>query len=356
MKKARTLALLLAVFLLIFVGCSNAAKDKTVEKAADEKESVEEAAPQEEAAEDAMAEDAAAQDAAAQDAAVEEKVAEAAAEYETASNDTNEYAVVGIEMDLSDMIENSKGLVIPDPIGLFDEFHDIYVMTINYVGMPKEEAARILYNDDSSKEELQKVIDVRLPLHIIIASDIDYDATVKSISEHLGIDYTEQMALAEVFGTADGFTFYAVPEENEEKFSRLDQEYVEEFENLRQELSEREKSARLFTPVDQLREVIGQKLEFTTTDLDGNTVTSQELFAANEITLVNCWGLWCGNCMGEMAELKEIHERIREKGCGILGLEYEGVMTDELAQKSKDMFKEYGITFPNVQFPEVLEE
>ena len=364
MKKTKTLALLLAVFLLIFVGCSNAAKDKTAGQAAAEKEAAEETAAEDAAKEEAPAEDAAAkeeapaedaaakEEAPAEDAAAQEEAATEAAEDETATD--NEYEVVGIEMDLSEMIENSKGLIVPNPIGLFDDDHDIYVMTINYVGMPKEEAAAVLYNSDSTTEELKKVYEKQVPLHIIIASDIDYDATVKSVSERLGIDYSEQMALAEVIGTADGFTFYSVPERQEERFSNLDKEYAEEFENLRKELLEKEKSARLFAPYDPLREVIGQKLEFTTTDLDGNTVTSQELFSANEITMVNCWGLWCGNCMGEMAELGEIHKRFQEKGCGILGLEYEGTMTDELAQQSKDMFNEKGITFPNVQLPEEL--
>ena len=98
----------------------------------------------------------------------------------------------------------------------------------------------------------------------------------------------------------------------------------------------------------------GQKLEFTTTDLDGNTVTSEELFAANEITVVNCWGLWCGNCMKEMAELKKFHDKIQEKGCGVVGLEYEANWDDEVVKNSKDALNGFGITYPNVLIPEEL--
>ncbi len=100
--------------------------------------------------------------------------------------------------------------------------------------------------------------------------------------------------------------------------------------------------------------MVGQKLEFTTTDVDGNTVASKELFAANEINVVNCWGLWRGNCMNEMAELKEFHDKIQEKGCGGVGLEYEYEWDDEVVKNSKDALNGFGITYPNVMIPEEL--
>ena len=102
--------------------------------------------------------------------------------------------------------------------------------------------------------------------------------------------------------------------------------------------------------------MVGQKLEFTTTDVDGKTVTSKELFAANEITVVNCWGLWCGNCMKEMEELKKFHDKIQEKGCGVVGLEYEANWDDEVVKNSKDALNGFGITYPNVMIPEELVE
>ena len=41
--------------------------------------------------------------------------------------------------------------------------------------------------------------------------------------------------------------------------------------------------------------------EFTTTDMDGNTVT-QDIFADYDLTIVNIWGTWCGFCLQEMPE------------------------------------------------------
>ena len=188
-------------------------------------------------------------------------------------------------------------------------------MPIYYIAMPKDEASAILYDMDATDEDTKKLNERYTVLHVIVASAVDSDQTLKVISEKLETDYSEQFARAEVIGTADGYTFYAIPERDEQKISAFDEEYRAEYDKLQ-----------------------------------------QELFAANEITVVNCWGLWCGNCMNEMAELKEFHDKIQEKGCGVVGLEYEYEWDDEVVKNSKDALNGFGITYPNVLIPEELVE
>ena len=60
--------------------------------------------------------------------------------------------------------------------------------------------------------------------------------------------------------------------------------------------------------------------------------------------------------MNEMAELKEFHDKIQEKGCGVVGLEYEYEWDDEVVKNSKDALNGFGITYPNVLIPEELVE
>ena len=357
MKKS--LSLLMVVILILLAGCSGSSKDDKAtkqtpanEKAAEDEAVTEEAAADEEAAKEEVSEEAAVTE----EAAKEETVQEEAAQEEAADDDMQESDVVGIRMDLSAVSENLKGTLLENPIGAFDDGRHIYVMPIYYIGMPKDEASELLYKSDPSEEETQKLNSFKAIVHIIVATEVDYDTTVKSLSEILGFDFTEEMSGATEIGTADGFTFYSIPERDEDKLSTFGEEYLAEYNKLQEELLDVEKSATLFAPVDPAKEMIGQKLEFTTTDLDGNTVTSQELFSANEITLVNCWGTWCGNCMREMAELEEIHKRIQEKGCGFVGLEYEGYWAEETEQKSRDAIAQYGITYPNVRIPEELPE
>ena len=328
----RTFTVLLGVFLLLLVGCSNTKDNKTAESSAPKEESVKEEAANEEAAN-------------------EETV-----KGEVAEDEPQETDVVGIRMDLSEVVANAKGALLTYPIGAFDDDRNIYAMPIYYIAMPKEEASAILYDTDASAEETKKLNERQTIVHVIVASAVDYDQTLKVLSEKLEIDYSEQFARAEVIGTADGYTFYAIPERDEKKLSAFDEEYLAEYDKLQQELFDVEKSATLFAPVDPAKKMTGQKLEFTTTDLDGNTVTSKELFAANEITVVNCWGLWCGNCMKEMAELKKFHDKIQEKGCGVVGLEYEANWDDAVVKNSKDALNGFGITYPNVMIPEELVE
>ena len=44
--------------------------------------------------------------------------------------------------------------------------------------------------------------------------------------------------------------------------------------------------------------------DFTTEDIEGNTVT-QDIFAAKDLTVVNVWGTFCGPCIDEMPDLGE---------------------------------------------------
>jgi len=61
-------------------------------------------------------------------------------------------------------------------------------------------------------------------------------------------------------------------------------------------------------------------LTFATTDLDGNIVTSAEIYAGNRITMINFWATWCPPCVGELAELVGVHAQLQEAGCGVVGI------------------------------------
>ena len=283
----RILAVLLAVFLLLSVGCLTTKNVKAEETAAPKEETLKEEAANEEATNVEVAD--------------KETAKEEAAEEEAQETD-----IVGIRMDLSEVEANAKGTLLPNPIGVFDDDRNIYVMPIYYIAMPKEEASAILYDFDAPDEEMNKLNERKTIVHVIVASAIDHDQTLKVLSEKLEIDYSEQFAGAEVIGTADGYTFYSIPERDEKKLSAFDEEYLAEYNALQKELFDVEKSAKLFAPVDPAKAMVGQKLEFTTTDPDGNTVTSKELFADNEITVVNCWkraagsSAWSMNMSGMM--------------------------------------------------------
>lgn len=52
-------------------------------------------------------------------------------------------------------------------------------------------------------------------------------------------------------------------------------------------------------------------LDFTTTDMEGNTVT-EEIFSGYDLTMVNIWATWCGYCVEEMPELARLKKMLPE--------------------------------------------
>ena len=67
-------------------------------------------------------------------------------------------------------------------------------------------------------------------------------------------------------------------------------------------------------------EPVGGVISFVTTDLAGNEVRSEDVFGGNTLTMVNLWGTYCGPCIGEMPDLEVLNARLRDKGCGIVGV------------------------------------
>ena len=86
-------------------------------------------------------------------------------------------------------------------------------------------------------------------------------------------------------------------------------------------------------------------------DLDGNSYTLGELFAQNDLTMINVWGTFCGPCIREMPDLEELYEDYRDEGFGIVGLtsdlyDFDGNILPGALADAKDIVKENGITYP----------
>lgn len=84
---------------------------------------------------------------------------------------------------------------------------------------------------------------------------------------------------------------------------------------------------------------VGDKApDFTADDLDGNKVTLSS-FNGSKAVLLNFWGLRCGACIEEMPHLNVLHNKYKDKGLVILGVDTDGVD----ATVVRDTMKEVGI-------------
>ncbi len=97
----------------------------------------------------------------------------------------------------------------------------------------------------------------------------------------------------------------------------------------------------------------GQKFPaFEGRDLEGNEVTSQELFSGNAVTVVNFWFTTCNPCVGELAELDGLNQELAQKGGALIGVNAFTLDGDEGAiSEAKDILTKKGVTYQNIYFP-----
>ena len=99
-------------------------------------------------------------------------------------------------------------------------------------------------------------------------------------------------------------------------------------------------------PKPEEEENTGVTLSFTTTDTEGNTVTSSEIFGKAEYTMVNCWASWCGPCIGELAEIEELNKSFMEKGGQVIGVLMDG--SSGGLEDAKEIMESTGVTYLNI--------
>jgi len=85
--------------------------------------------------------------------------------------------------------------------------------------------------------------------------------------------------------------------------------------------------------------VDAQAPDFTLESLHGSNLRLQE--RRGEVVLINFWASWCGPCRQEMPILDRLHQRYRDAGFSVLGVNVEGKRkpAEKIAKKSK-------VTFP----------
>ena len=97
----------------------------------------------------------------------------------------------------------------------------------------------------------------------------------------------------------------------------------------------------------------GQKFPaFAGRDLEGNEVSSEELFSGNAVTVVNFWFTTCNPCVGELAELDGLNQELAQKDGALIGVNAFTLDGDEGAiSEAKDILAKKGVTYQNVYFP-----
>ena len=234
----------------------------------------------------------------------------------------------------------------------------ISVLVLQYYPIPYGKLIEMAYSDEYSEEEIADILSGEVIPAILIVTDADIDEAVSKVVNREYLTPKEPTELNKI----DQYSYWYVPFEHNGFFESLDSSKEEDLKEIEKYDADIEKiceeficdilNSEFYTPVDPEAGYVGQKISFESVDLDGNPVSTADLFSANQITMVNMWGTWCPNCLGEMDELAEIHKRLQEKGCGIVGIEFEYDFDKETIEYAKEVLASSGITYPNIRKPE----
>lgn len=86
------------------------------------------------------------------------------------------------------------------------------------------------------------------------------------------------------------------------------------------------------------------QLDFSTTDIDGNPFTVDDLKDA-KVVMINFWEPWCGPCVGEIGDLAKLYEEYKAQGFLIVG----AYSTDGMDDDVRSVIEKNGVAYPIVR-------
>lgn len=237
---------------------------------------------------------------------------------------------------------------------------NLYAVNFLYFGLSAEEWEEIaelgerLDNGTNTEEEAVRYKyldgqDAFLP-GLLCSEDEGEIEAFRLYAEEVGAPFGELTKI----GEANGYSYFYY-EEAETKIDGLRPEFAEEARKIAAEMKEAALNAEFFVPTEPEDPWTGKELRFETTDLDGNPVRSEELFAQHKVTMLNIWATWCPPCKGELQELGDINRRVQEKNGAIIGILYDADDEETIAL-GKELLAENGADYLNLKLPAALDE
>ena len=228
-----------------------------------------------------------------------------------------------------------------------------YYAEVDYTAMSNDEYNALMEKEQPTEEEIENYYNNMANLFMIFA--VSDKSSIEELAGFIkGLGTELDLTSIPKVGEGEGYSFYLYTDMARDT-SKFRPEYAEEFEALRAQVPEIVAGGKFYAPVDPNAAMIGKKLSFKTTDINGNPVDSEELFAQHEITMLNVWTSWCHFCIEEMPELEAINGRIADKDCAVVGLLFDGNDPDAL-ETGKGVLQNAGVTFNVILPPENAEE
>lgn len=265
----------------------------------------------------------------------------------------------GVRLTLPPAFEEHDGVVLNTAAHKLPD-RELYNVSFLYFGLSAEEWEELLTLDDLSwdrtitEEQAKRYDDLDrqsafLP-GLLCGEDEGEVEALRLYAEEVGAPFGELTKI----GEANGYSYFYY-EEGDTRIADLRPEFAEEARKIAADIKEAALHAEFFVPTEPEDPWTGKALRFETTDLDGNPVRSEELFAQHKVTMLNIWATWCGPCKGELRELGEINRRVQEKNGAIIGILSDANDTETIAL-GQELLAENGADYLNLTLPAALEE
>ena len=273
----------------------------------------------------------------------------------TAAEDTKEdsftfeFPYAGIRLVLPEVYRNTIGTVTLD----FDDVDDgpsgMYAVACHYYALPEETVRKL--QDKSDRSVMMPEGAVTNTLFVIFS--IGRGMTLQRYAQLSGERYPEDY-IRELGSIGDRNFYLFLFEQNPYFIEDVNPVYRDEYIVLSGAADEIAAACTFYEPEekpDPYAGLIGREFAFTTADLDGNPVSSEELFARNKVTMINIFATWCAPCEGELNDISGIYTRYLDKGCNVVGF-----LVDNDYDLAREQIAEYHVAYPVLLVPENLGE
>ena len=250
---------------------------------------------------------------------------------------------IGVEAAWPEAFRTMNGAVRAFMMGDLGMGAGVYLVRFDYYAMPSEEYLSIRAKNpaDLTDQEKKALDEAEITTAFLFAAR--GSRSFEEVWEIVAGNSTP--AGVTDLGTAEDVRFYYLPSFSRDVRDALGSEYRDEYEQLGPELEAVLENASYSIPENSGSGLVGQTLQFSTTDLDGNLVNSETLFSGHRITMINVWATWCGPCVAEMPQLQRISEEYQDKDCQVVGLLQDGEVPGA-PEKARSIMEENGTDYP----------
>ena len=197
---------------------------------------------------------------------------------------TLEVSYAGFRFIPPEVYRNTTGIVTTHVYDLNDYSYDT---VWDYNAMP-EEIVNAIYDKTNRDVTIPEGAVMNTLFELISMGN---GMTLERYSQISGYSFANDKVYE--IGKVGDTTFYLVMNEPNPYFIEdVDPAYRDEYIALAGAVEEVKAAFTFFEPTekpDPNAGLVGRKIEFTTTDLDGNPVSSADLFAQNKVTMLNIW-------------------------------------------------------------------